>query len=66
MNMGFKQIDPSDLFLFDILSNKTSVQENSEYFGDFENFGDETGEVYHLDKDNHYPHRKYTDYQIFW
>lgn len=50
MNMGFKSIYPFDLFLYEILSQTKTVQTNSELFGEFNNFGDETEEIYSLDK----------------
>jgi len=51
MNMGFKRIDSSDLFLFDILSNDKTTQTSSEKFGEFNNYGNEKEEIYILDRD---------------
>jgi muramoyltetrapeptide carboxypeptidase LdcA involved in peptidoglycan recycling len=50
MNMGFKSIDPSELFLYEILSKEKTVQNNFEFFGEFNNFGNEKEEIYRLDK----------------
>ncbi|WP_099467167.1 S66 family peptidase [Konateibacter massiliensis] len=51
MNMGFKNIDPSDLFLYNLLSEDKTIQHSSEKYGEFCNYGDETGETYILDKE---------------
>jgi muramoyltetrapeptide carboxypeptidase LdcA involved in peptidoglycan recycling len=51
MNMGFRNIDKSDLFLFEILSNDKTTQTNSDKFGEFTNYGNEKEETYILDHD---------------
>lgn len=50
MNMGFKTIDPCELFLYEILSKHKTIQHNSDFFGEFNNFGNEKEEIYILDK----------------
>ncbi len=49
-NLGYRQIDPHDLRLFDALSQTETTQHSAAFWGGFRDFDDLDGEVYTLDR----------------
>lgn len=52
MNMGYKSIHTSDLFVFEAMKKTEITQNNFEFYGKFNSWNDVRDEAYLLDKEN--------------